>query len=67
VSDNHLQKHLRNTEILLKRHVLSRIQKKRKMTCRKGDIKKQNKEGRIQVQNIQLEGNLSHYHMKRGS
>jgi hypothetical protein len=35
-----------------------------KMKCRKGDMKKQNKKGRIKVQNIQLEGNLSHKERK---
>jgi hypothetical protein len=34
------------------------------MKCRKGDMKKQNKEGRIKVQNIQLEGHLSHKERK---
>jgi len=64
LNDNYLQKHLRNTERWLIRHVFSRIQKKGNMKCRKGDMKKQNKKGRIKVQNIQLEGNLSHKDMK---
>jgi hypothetical protein len=42
----------------------SRTQKKRKMKCRKGDMKKQNKKERIKVQNIQLKGNLSHKERK---
>jgi hypothetical protein len=34
--------------------------KKRGRKCGKGDVKKQNKKRRINVQNIQLEGNFSH-------
>jgi hypothetical protein len=38
--------------------------RKGKLSAKKGDVKKQNKKGRIQVQNIQLKGNLSHKERK---
>ena len=44
--------------------MFSRIQKKRKVKCRKGDMKKQKKKERIKVQNTQLEGNLTHKERK---
>jgi hypothetical protein len=37
---------------------------KRKIKCKKGDMKKQNRKGRIKVQNIQLEENLLHKERK---